>query len=307
MTIQEPPVATDMTKPMPGNTKKPSPPPSNFNVAAVMIGFVLVAFLMLGIGYIIGRAAESSGNDDGGMDIIRVNRPNAVNVRQTEVFSYNELVTQNALLSEQVGASQRSLATTDAQLRDIAPAYDGALQTITALEANAPAASVPVETTPPPPPLTASTTQEATPLVNVSPDPNTPIQGLLPGEVSIAVDSGDDYRFDVAQSTFLPSDTLPDCGRIVGQLIPDLSDRNEDYRIEWRHTNNATTNTILTRGGVDGAGRFTITVPSDFVNGVFIIQAFDGNGSIVAPVVTVRFPADCTGYRLELNYNEPVG
>lgn len=286
MTMKEPPIAPDMTQPMHGPQSPPPPMvgnPPNWVVIGVMLGFALVAVAMLGIGFVAGRATSDS---RGGNEVLVVAPPNADSVRQTEAANYSALVAENALLSQQVAVSQRSFATADARLRTLAPILETVAPTLNALaSADGAAATTPDE-----------------PIVTLVPNVNTPLQGLLPGETNIISSEGP-YRFDVAASPFTVTDTLPNCGRIEGTISPDSS-ANEDFRVEWRHTARPEAANIVTRGGANGPGRFSLGVPTDLASGVFLIQVFDSAGVAVAPVVTIRFPADCTGYRVALAYTE---
>ncbi|PJF45035.1 MAG: hypothetical protein CUN55_00850 [Phototrophicales bacterium] len=292
MSKQKPTVVTDVTQPMHG-TSANSPisyarGPRLGSVIGIMFIFALGAVVMLGIGYLIGHSvAEGEKSDDAP---IIVQPPNGSIPRQTEVAQFIDLSTQNALLTEQVAIAQRNLATADARLQTIAPLWESAVPTLTALS---------VPNTPIPP--------TSTPIITITPDANTPIQGLLPGESTIT-DTTNDYRFRVRISPFLNTPELSSsCGRIEGTITPSLLNGNEDFRIEWRHSDRPNATSILTRGGTDGPGRFSINVEAELLNGVFLIQLYDSNNNPVAPLITTRFPTECAGYRLLVTYTEDAG
>lgn len=291
MTMKEPPIATDMTQPVQGPQNAlplAGGGTRNLAVIGVMLGFALVAVVMLGIGFVAGRA--TSNDDTSRADVLVVEPPNGDDVRLTEAASYSTLVAENALLSQQVAVSQRNFATADARLRTLAPILETAAPTLNALANTSPAA--------------ADATPDA-PIVTLAPNVNTPLQGLLPGETNIAAPDGP-YRFAVEVSAFTVADTLPNCGRIEGTILP-ATNTNEDFRVEWRHTARPEAASIVTRGGAEGPGRFSLAVPTDLASGVFLIQVFNSENVAVSPVVTIRFPAECTGYRLSLAYTEGLG
>ncbi len=300
MSMKPPNTPPDATQPFGQlNSPQPAPPSSSRSVAVagVLAAFALVALVMLGIGYVAGRAANTSNNTQAAPIVMQP--PNADAARQTEAASYTNLVTQNALFSEQVGAAQRNFATADARLRELGPALDAAAATISAHAAEATTPPTDIAST-----AATTSTNIAGPIVTLAVSANTPIQGLLPGETTIATTANTPYRFRVQISPFTVADTLPNCGRIEGSISPALTDSNEDFRVEWRHTTRAESTTVWTRGGANGPGRFSIAVPPNLANGVFLIEVYNDNGVAVAPVATVRFPADCTGYRLQLTYTE---
>lgn len=327
MSLAEPPVEADMTRPIQGNSPPPPPHsqgPSNVAVVLVVLAFALVALVMLALGFVAGRS--SGDNDDSGLQTVIVLENNTDATRAAENDERLRLATENALLNNQLLTVQGNAATADAALQAIGPTWQAAnatissinnnsndttaainnLQgTITAQQATISALEGAATTAENPPALDNDGETAPASSTNGDGDTTEPIQGLLPGEFNTGPAPNSEYPYIVNIDGFQAQTFVDQCGRIMGQIIPLTEAGDLSYRVAWEHLPSGRQSNISTIGGSTGPGVFTINATTELGDGLFIIELYAASDDVLlAAPVYVRFPLDCAGYNLNIAFEQ---
>lgn len=308
------------TQPIQPKTAPRPTPPAVAGTPWLLVGgaFVLLALVMLGLGFLLGSG--NNGDDEGRLvrETVIVQPPANDAARLTEVARSNNLATENAVLQDQLRDSQQLAATLDVQARAIGEAWDAGAATIRALEGRV--AETNFNSTPPPtaspdaaPSIVATATRTATqtasqtatePPAGPTTNPVT-APALNPGDVVSAAQPGVVYPYILDTDGEFERNALEagdlDCGRIQGRIEPGDAG-GQTFTVRWRHSPSNRSGSISTASSETGPGAFNLDIAPDELGGVYTITLQSSDGATLAAPVSVRFPQDCGRYELRLRF-----